>query len=136
MIRWTPMRLLLITAVLLFLAGQPVLADEPACMTDAHTEDDINLCQATAARQLEMELGDLEHAIRSRFKSPQLERFDEAQAHWHQMALKDCEIEASFYEGAKVYLAIQSGCLRRHYQERMVTLNKYLCPEQQLGNGC
>lgn len=105
-------------------------------MGNAHSEEEINVCQAAAAKQLELDILDLEKAVRSRFKSPQIERFDEAQTRWQQMTEKDCEIEANFYEGAAIYIAIQSECLQRHYQERLQTLKKYICPEHSLGNGC
>ena len=113
-----------------------VVHAEPACMDSAHGEEEINVCEAAAAKQLELDILDLEKAIRSRFKSPQIERFDEAQTRWQQMTEKDCEIESNFYEGAAIYVAIQSECLQRHYQERMQTLKKYICPEPSLGNGC
>lgn len=109
---------------------------EPECMKSARSEEEINVCQSEAARQLELDIIDLEKAIRPHFKSPQIERFDEAQTRWQQMTEKDCEIEANFYEGAAIYVAIQSECLQRHYQERMQTLKKYICPEPSLGNGC
>jgi len=109
---------------------------EPDCMNSSHSEEEINVCEAAAAKQLELDILDLEKAIRSRFKSPQVERFDEAQTRWQQMTEKDCEIEANFYEGAAIYVAIQSECLQRHYQERLLTLKKYICPEPRLGNGC
>ena len=109
---------------------------EPACMKNVQNEEEINICQHTEAKQLELELNDLEHSIRSRFKSPQIERFDEAQTRWQQMTEKDCEIEAFFYEGATIYPAIQSECLQRHYLDRMETLKKYVCPEPNLGSGC
>jgi len=105
-------------------------------MKDSRSEEEINICQHAAAKALELELNDLESSIRSRFKSPQLERFDDAQTHWQQMTESDCKIEADFYEGAPIYPAIQSECLQRHYQDRMETLNKYVCPEPNLGNGC
>ena len=105
-------------------------------MKNSHNEEEINICQHTETKKLEQELNELEKSIRDRFKSPQIERFDEAQTRWQQMTEKDCEIEANFYEGAPIYLAIQSECLQRHYQDRMETLKKYICPEYSLGNGC
>lgn len=109
---------------------------EPLCMKNSHSEEDINICQHAEAKKLELELYDLETKVRSRFKTIQAERFDEAQTRWQQMTEKDCEIEAYFYEGAPIYPAIQAECLQRHYQDRMETLKKYLCPEHSIGNGC
>ncbi len=109
---------------------------EPECMKTTRSEEEINVCQSAAAKQLELDIIDLEQAIRSRFKSPQIERFDEAQRRWEQMTEKDCEIESNFYEGAAIYIAIQSECLQRHYQDRLQTLKKYVCPEHNLGSGC
>lgn len=121
--------------IALFFYNASALA-ELACMKGVQNEEDINICQHSEATRLALELNDLEHSIRSRFKSPQIERFDEAQNRWLQMTEKDCEIEAAFYEGATIYLAIHSECLQRHYLERLVTLKKYVCPEPNLGNGC
>jgi len=115
--------------------GSPVMA-EPLCMKESRSEEEINICQHAVAKELELQIGDMEKLVRTHFKSPQIERFDEAQTRWQQMTEKDCEIEANFYEGAAIYPAIQSECLQRHYQERLQTLKKYTCPEYNLGNGC
>ena len=124
----------------IFLAFFPFLSmlsyADAGCMKNARSEEEINICQHAEAKRLEMELKDLEAAIQSRFQSPQLERFQAAQAFWMQMTEKDCEIEADFYEGAPIYPAIKSQCLQKHYRNRIQLVRDYLCPEYSLSNGC
>lgn len=109
---------------------------EPACMKDSHTAEEINICQHTEAKQLELQLKNLEESVRSRLKGVQLDRFNSAEASWLDMTNKDCEIESDFYEGSPVYIATQSKCLQNHYLARMHVIRNYLCPDYSITNGC
>lgn len=105
-------------------------------MKHVATDEEINICQSSEAKLLNLQVKELEAAILARFKGVQLERFEVAQQAWRAMTEKDCEIQADFYEGAPVYIAIQAQCLQHHYRDRIEVLNRYLCPEHSFSKGC
>ena len=122
--------------ILPYLALTQLAHAEPECMKNSHTEEEINVCQLATAKQLEIQLKELEVRVRARLKGNQLQRFNAAQDSWQIMTTRDCEIEADFYEGSPVYIAIQAQCLQRHYIERLQLVNNYLCPEYSINSGC
>lgn len=105
-------------------------------MQHVATDEEINTCQSSEAKLLGLQIKELEALLNTRFKGVQLERFVSAQAAWRQMVEKDCEIQADFYEGAPIYIAVQAQCLQHHYRSRLEVLGRYLCPEHSLAKGC
>ena len=107
-----------------------------ACMDKAKTDEEVNVCQHTLAKEMEYKYKSLVKQIQGKFKGQQLQRFNAAQQHWQQMMDRDCLIEANFYEGAPIYPGILSGCLENHYRERIEHIKNYLCPEQSMSRSC
>jgi uncharacterized protein YecT (DUF1311 family) len=123
----------LLLCSLSLLSLQPAHAD---CMITALTDDDINICQHKITKQTEYVLNEIEEKIRKHLSGTQKDRFNAAQGLWRDMAERDCEIESDFYEGAGIYQAIYSVCMNNHYNNRIMQISNYLCPDHSLGKGC
>ena len=105
-------------------------------MEKASSHEEINVCQHKLAKQKEYQLKNLVTEIKKRFRGTQKDRFNDAQQLWEKMTNRDCEIEADFYEGSQVYIAILSQCLNGHYQQRIDQIKYYLCPDHSLSKAC
>jgi len=107
------------------IAGEPTATAD--CPTVGRTQTEINLCAAAEADKAKNSLSDLLAALKVKLSAPEWKGLQSVQDDWRRFAERQCEWEASLFEGGSIAPAASAFCQRTLTRQRIETLKTFLC---------
>lgn len=122
-------RTLWITALLLLAAPAALHAQPSACMDEARTQMDMNVCASDALGRADSVLNAVYARVVAQVDSAQLGHLREAQRAWIRVRDADCALDAAQYGGGSIRPMMEMTCLADETRRRTAFLRRLVAAE-------